>query len=243
MADSVTRPIGARGRKRRDGARNRMARTIPYQAQALNSPAAAAAGSRMSGGLTDRAAPSRLSTRNVSAIQPTVRSGGLCRHHRPATGPWWISNAMPRATGTATKNGHDTDTTAMPNSSPAHGTSRTAALTVNTAVRRSSTGHDGIAMSRGQAARTRAASISVRKATSATASSARPSQDRWNTSSQRRSWNTPNGAGAVTWAAMPDAEPSPVAHRMTVSTTGPPIAATINHRRRKKSTGGTAPSE
>ena len=60
----------------------------------------------------------------------------------------------------------------------------------------------------GQALRTSRAPSSERPATSAAAPSTNPRMESWKTNSQRRSWKTPKGPGAVTWPARPIPERS-----------------------------------
>ncbi len=106
-----------------------------------------------------------------------VRAAGALQPAR--TTPWWISRPTASTGGTATKNSHDTGITASPNSSPTHGISRTALTSVNTVALRIRTAGDGRATPPGQASRTSSAVSAPRKASSARASTAKPSQERW----------------------------------------------------------------
>src|SRR3954447_21144183 len=134
--------------------RSATAWTMANHAHALKRPATAAIGTRKTAGLTDSRAPSMVSTPNHSATQPTVRSGGMCRHHPRSMAPWWTSSITASAPGTATKNSHEIETTAMPNSNATHGESRTAAVTTNAALLLSSGRHSGGYSPSGHAART-----------------------------------------------------------------------------------------
>ena len=177
MTMTATKPAGA-GMNRGVG-RPATACTMPNQAHALNRPATAAIGRRKAGGLTESRAPSMLRTRNDSPTQPTVRSGGMCRHHPRSTAPWWTSTITARAPGTAMKKSQEIDTTAIPNSSATHGESRTAATMTNAALLASVCRRGGASSSSGHDARTMKAVIAVRTTTKAANSSMRPTHDRW----------------------------------------------------------------
>ena len=119
-----------------------------------------------------------LRTRNESPTQPTVRSGGMWRHHPRSIAPWCTSTITARAPGTATKNNHEIDTTAIPNNSATHGERRTAAVTTNAALPVTVLRSGGSSSSSGHAARTMNVVTTVRNTTKASASRARPSHDR-----------------------------------------------------------------
>ncbi len=179
-ASSSTSAIGTSGTALR-GTRGASASTvtIPDQAQALNSPEAAATGNRSAAGQADSAAPLSVSTAKVNATHPAVRSGGRYQCQPSRTAPWWMSRPIASTGGIAVKNSQDTGMTASPNSSPVHGTRSTALASVNRAPWRSSETAGGRAVLLGQARPTSNAVRAARKATMATASRPKPSQERW----------------------------------------------------------------
>ena len=69
--------------------------------------------------------------RKLNSTQTTVRAGGGSRHHVGKTAPWWTRAAMQTTAGTAMKNSHDSDTTAMPSNRAANGINTMADATVN----------------------------------------------------------------------------------------------------------------
>ncbi len=125
------------------------------------------------------------------------------------------------------KNSHDSDTTAIPRSRAANGSNRTTLTVVNAADPTASDRGSGGRRPIGQAALTSRAVIVDRTTINAAISIAKASHEEWNTSSQRRSWNTPNGAGADVCGANACDSPAAKAPRSSASTTGNPTANTM----------------
>jgi hypothetical protein len=126
------------------------------------------------------------------------------------------------------KNSHDSDTTAMPRSRAANGSNRMTLTTVNAVLPAASDSGDGGCRPIGHAARTSKAVIAVRTTINAAISIPKASHEEWKTSSQRRSWKTPNGAGADVCGANACASLAPATPSSSASTTGNPTARTMS---------------
>ena len=117
---------------------------------------------------------------------------------------------------------------AMPRSSAAKGRSTRAETRVNTTEQAASRSGPGAGFPMGHAARRRRAVIVVRTTLSAASSSAKACHEGWKTRSQRRSWKTPNGAGAEACGASAWAPEAPISARMSASSTGSATARTMS---------------
>ena len=112
------------------------------------------------------------------------------------------------------------------------------ATTVKTAAPTRLARHLGAGTPWGQARRTKDAVRALRTASITTVAQAKDIHERVKTSSQRRSWKTPNGAGALTWGATAMEDLRPKAQSSTASVTTPAIEA-ATRRQWERSRGGS----
>ncbi len=122
-ANTPATPTGTTGTRERAAGASTTARTRRTHSHALTSPASAATGSRQAAGHVLNTLPKPVMDRKVRTATPATGHETGPRHQLDRIAPPATSTASISTTGTATKNNHDSETTAIANINPTQGAS------------------------------------------------------------------------------------------------------------------------
>jgi hypothetical protein len=151
---------------------------------------------------------------------------------------WCTTREIINTTGTATIQRYESEKTAVANSITTHGTSNPVRIAVDHAARRTSSRRLGRITEFGHAWATSSAVMAVRATKKPPRATTNTGHDGTYTASHRRSWNTSNGAGALTCGAPASAVCGPRRLTIASSPTARPTAtarSTGRSRRRARS--------